>query len=473
MVRIRAPKFQINQGEWPVVADHFNRKEEIENLTPILLNAEAPLVFAIDAQWGKGKTTFIELWSHYLSLEIEGQEKQPYQSVTINAWSSDFAEDPLLPMLASINEWVVRQKTEEDPVIAKVDAFTQKVKALVPKLLRTGLNTGVKIATVGAVDVDALAERFLAEGAGQIAGDAIEHFQSKQAALETFKDVLQEALELLPEYQQNLIIFIDELDRCRPTYAIELLERVKHLFDVERLVFVLSLNEEQLAKGLQGVYGAEFNGKHYLKRFIDMDYQLRTPDLDRYVRVRFFTDEVEQHFNQSSQLHDVGGLLVSVVTWVCDRFDLSLRDVDQLATRCGLVARSISRDSVSSLLMIVTLLILRRENGDLYGKYVDDPESVNEVLLFLFGDLAKENKIPDDIYRIAGVLVGGVNTRRGHHHQTSNPVTEHWESERQSHDHDSLMYEKIGELIRLSQFQHGQSPKMAAERIEFVHKINL
>ena len=69
MVQVRVPKFEIKEDEWPVEADHFNRQKEIENLTPILLNAEAPLVFAMDAQWGKGKTTFIRLWQHYLKRE--------------------------------------------------------------------------------------------------------------------------------------------------------------------------------------------------------------------------------------------------------------------------------------------------------------------------------------------------------------------------------------------------------------------
>ena len=61
--------------------------------------------------------------------------------------------------------------------------------------------------------------------------------------------------------KKPMFVFIDELDRCRPTYAIELLETVKHLFDIPGLVFVIATNTDQLQHSIKAVYGAEFDAQ--------------------------------------------------------------------------------------------------------------------------------------------------------------------------------------------------------------------
>ena len=75
----------------------------------------------------------------------------------------------------------------------------------------------------------------------------------------------------------KVIILVDELDRCRPIYAIELLERVKHLFDTEGIVFVLGVDRKQLSHSVKALYGATFDAAGYLRRFIDIDYKLPLP----------------------------------------------------------------------------------------------------------------------------------------------------------------------------------------------------
>lgn len=67
------------------------------------------------------------------------------------------------------------------------------------------------------------------------------------------------------------MFFIDELDRCRPTFAIELLERIKHLFDIQNIVFVLSIDKEQLEASTAAAYGSAINAPEYLRRFIDLE----------------------------------------------------------------------------------------------------------------------------------------------------------------------------------------------------------
>ncbi len=75
--------------------------------------------------------------------------------------------------------------------------------------------------------------------------------------------------EILCERGNRLVIFIDELDRCKPTYAIKLLEQIKHYMMDDRITFVFSVNLEQLQHTIKCYYGADFDASRYLDRFFD------------------------------------------------------------------------------------------------------------------------------------------------------------------------------------------------------------
>lgn len=80
-----------------------------------------------------------------------------------------------------------------------------------------------------------------------------------------------------------LFILIDELDRCRPTYAIELLESIKHLFDIEGIIFIIATDTKQLSHSINAIYGNNFASEKYLKRFFDQEYSLIVPDNFEYI----------------------------------------------------------------------------------------------------------------------------------------------------------------------------------------------
>lgn len=83
--------------------------------------------------------------------------------------------------------------------------------------------------------------------------------------------------------KKPLIFIIDELDRCNPHYAVKTLERIKHLFNIPNIVFVLSIDKEQLSNSVRGYYGSDLiNADEYLKRFIDIEYTLPDPNVDSF-----------------------------------------------------------------------------------------------------------------------------------------------------------------------------------------------
>ncbi|XAG82177.1 KAP family NTPase [bacterium 19NY03SH02] len=463
-VPLRFKPLSFAEGEWPCVADKLGRSREIENLTPVLLNAEAPLVFAIDAPWGGGKTTFIKLWQQF--LKNEGKV-----SLYLNAWESDFADDPLLPMLSVLDDWFAKL----DPK-STAGKLWKKTKELGPSLLKTGITAGVKLATLGALDADAAIEKAASEAAGGVAGDIVDSFKTKQSALAQFKVLLAKLLDELPEDQQNLIIFVDELDRCKPTYAIEVLERIKHLFDIDRLVFVLAVNRDQLSKSIQGVYGPSFDGLSYLKRFIDLDYSLRIPDRNAYIRMRLQQKDLKSRFAKRQDGRNDIDTIESMLCWLCERFDYTLRDIDQLITRLRLIVRSIPSNYYFDAVVLLSMLVLRQENHELYQRFVLDVMCTNEVITFLLGGDAETTSFPRNFGFVAGWLISS-----GYDEYKKNnlePMIAYWEQLSGEFPDDNR---KQGELANLVQFarkkdmwrDYSDMRVTAFNRIELVSQIDI
>ncbi|MBT4129607.1 MAG: NTPase KAP [Candidatus Marinimicrobia bacterium] len=455
---------ELSLTDWPCPEDLLERKDEIENLSPVLLNAAAPLVFALDAPWGGGKTTFIKLWQHYL------ESKCGYTSLYLNAWESDFAEDPLLPVLATFDKWLKGNETTSE-----VKKSWEKVKTLAPSILKASAIAVTKIVTFGAVDADKITEQILAEATGKTAGNLVESFSQQQSAIKPFKKLVGKAMAALPKGQQNLIIFVDELDRCRPTYAVEMLERIKHLFEIERLVFVLSINRDQLSKSIQGLYGSSFDGDQYLKRFIDLDYQLRTPETGQYLKARLQQEDIEGYFNSRHQGNGEFDSLKDVLAVLIERFGYTLRDINQLVLRLRLILRSIPINKKLDPVVLSLMLILRKQNSDLYQQYIDDPSVTNEVIKFLMGDPENISNLPDHYGWIGGWMIQAASDHHGSFDKQT--LIKSWQDQLGAIDDSDPRHYEISRLIKLAKDRtvdrwHNQR-KLAFQRIELVEKIDV
>lgn len=463
-VPLRFKPLSFAEDKWPNVADTLGRSREIENLTPVLLNAEAPLVFAIDAPWGGGKTTFIQLWQQFLN-------KEGKVSLYLNAWENDFADDPLLPMLSVLDDWFAKL----DPK-STAGKLWKKTKELGPSLLKTGITAGVKLATLGALDADAAIEKAASEAAGGVAGDIVDSFKTKQSALAQFKELLAKLLDELPDDQQNLIIFIDELDRCKPTYAIEVLERIKHLFDIDRLVFVLAVNRDQLSKSIQGVYGPSFDGLSYLKRFIDLDYSLRIPDRNAYIRIRLQQKDLQSRFAKRTEGRDEYSVIEEMLHWLCERFNYTLRDIDQLTTRLRLIVRSIPSNYYLDAVVLMCMLVLRQEHNALYHQFKQDVGCTNEVIAFLLGGDIDKSPFPDSFGWICGWLI-----RSGYSHDNETEfesVVVPWEERISQLSTDNARKYEMTRLVEIARdrrmtFRRSNLRQTAFDRIELVSQIDI
>ena len=151
------------------------------------------------------------------------------------------------------------------------------MKAILPLGTKILLNLAGRLA-LGTVDASKEVQEAI-ESAGDSSADAaqkwlenkIESHNEEKRTLESFRETLQEFCET---QDKPVVFFIDELDRCRPVFAVKLIERLKHFFDVPNLVFVLLLNKDQLEKAIEGNYGVGIDASAYLEKFIHLNLRL-------------------------------------------------------------------------------------------------------------------------------------------------------------------------------------------------------
>ena len=226
----------------PWADDLLARQEVATRLTNLIATQEPPLTISIHGQWGTGKTFMLKRWQKDL-------EQQGFRAIYFNAWEDDFCDDPLLAILGQMSEYF-----KEGELKTLAHRVIQTASPLLQKNLLSVLSksTGITLEI---------------EQGQQDERDLLEEYFDQRATKDKLKEHLLKMSEAVFEETGHPLVFvIDELDRCRPTFAIELLERVKHIFDVPHIVFVFGLNRDELSKSLSSVYG-DINTDVYLRRF--------------------------------------------------------------------------------------------------------------------------------------------------------------------------------------------------------------
>lgn len=253
------------------------------------LGRRSSYVLNIDAEWGGGKSFFLERFRQ--QVELNG-----HVVAYMNAWRDDHAPDPYVAIMAAIDTAFAPYEKKRGKIGKAWTAVKSNGGRIVGKVaggvVKTLIKKHVGIPTSDLLEIDD--DNATLADAAQVAIDQsieittteidalfdksleamIDHFQKTDAAMQTFREKLASAVEILngADKKAPLFILVDELDRCRPSYAVQLLERMKHLFEVDGVVFVFATNSEQLKHSIAGAYGPGFDGFRYLKRFFDRTY---------------------------------------------------------------------------------------------------------------------------------------------------------------------------------------------------------
>lgn len=324
--------------------DKLNRGPIIQNLTEVIeqLELERGVVVGIDASWGKGKTTFINLWEKYLNEN----KSDIYSVIKFNAWDRDDSGNPLLSLIIELEELLSEETRGE------IYGFVKELlKGIIPNLIER--------ATCGGIKADDL--NILRNAHETLKYDLIEHEKTRIELRNKLKDSIAKLAQ-----EKKIIFFIDELDRCRPLYAIELLETIKHLFNVRNCIFILAWDKVQLSESVKTVYGTGMDSNGYLRRFIDLDYQLPEPSRKEYINYLIEKEELKESYYPT---------FYEILPSFCDVYDLSLRDIDKLVFYLSIHLKRVEKkdrlmetyEYVYSLLKAL-LIVIKIKKEDIYIK---------------------------------------------------------------------------------------------------------
>lgn len=335
--------------------DSFGRKPLADYLSASIraqsVRTEDSVTVALDADWGAGKTFFCRAW-------LEDLKASSHPVAYFDAWENDVGDEPAIALMVSIldglDEWEKKlpkgkaaanaaKALTQDAVrslrSALLPAAGVMAKGVVKKITGVAVDEVVEaLSAAPEQEIEIKSEQIIGAALDQIFTSALSEQRKRKTSLSDFRNTLAQKLQLLADNtgaRMPYFVFIDELDRCRPSYAVKLLEEVKHIFCIPEVCYVFSTNIDQLQNSVRAAYGADFDGRRYLRRMFAREYLLPSPSQDD--MVRFATSRLD--FVDQSKL--LTGLP---------------RKYSSAATAWGLVAKAMFPSDVRAQLQALELL---------------------------------------------------------------------------------------------------------------------
>ena len=340
--------------ENPFVNDALGRKRYAEILTSIVdAYGHSGCVLAICGKWGSGKTTFVKMWKAHL-------DHSGYKTIYFNAWESDYTTDPIVALVSEL-----RSLNSDRNSISKITANIGRI------LLATG-SSAIKSVLKNKVGIDCEVVNEALDEAKDIGIKSIEKYSEEKASLEDFKKSLSEYIADNAS-GKPVVYFVDELDRCRPDYAVKVLERIKHLFDIPDIIFVLSINKKQLECAIQGFYGtAKLDAEDYLRRFIDLEYELPKPNMKDFSQLLYKEYGFDDFLSSKERLmfflrEDEPTEFKVMASKIAEICQLDLRTQDRVFAICRVVLESMKANNYLLPDVLYLLCLLKVRYNDVYS----------------------------------------------------------------------------------------------------------
>ena len=345
--------------------DIFNRNDVLRNFYDILVSQEDSEMIALDGKWGSGKTFFIKqeiillkAMNPYIKEDrdklnivkskiMRERNLDPVKAnmlpVYYDAWQNDNDIDPIVSLCCEIADQIGKQFSPS--------AEFDKKKALV-----------------------AIADHFLNTNIGEICdsvkvNEYVEHLLNRRRLEDDVRDFFN---GLCDEKANRIIIFIDELDRCKPSYAVRLLEQIKHYMCDERITFILAVNTAQLQHTIRHFYGSEFDACRYLDRFFDLRTSLPAVNMNRFYESIGVYD--------SEMIDIVGKALIN-------EYRLDLREItrfmgainqikETVITRVGLGSYDeVEGRKLINYMIIPVVIVLHMTDINAYNRFIDGEDA--------------------------------------------------------------------------------------------------
>jgi len=249
---------------------------------------EGSLVLALSSKYGSGKTTFLEMWKS--SIESRGETADKPFVISLNAWESDYYGDPLFAIISALIKCLESEGKSVNSLVNAAKNFGWFTTAIGGQIVN-------KITGIDAVAAGELAEKKKGEREETIP-DAFSSYLDRKTAMDSLK---REIESFVAASKPRVLFLVDELDRCRPDYAITYLETIKHIFDIKGAVFLLAADRQQLQNSAKAEFGQDLDFEEYYRKFIHREIML--PKITETGYKRLATNYVPLYLERKGERH--------------------------------------------------------------------------------------------------------------------------------------------------------------------------
>ena len=336
--------------------DALDRLKVAESLTNLVRDQANPFVISLNGHWGTGKTFFLKRWQKQL-------ERDGFQAIYFNAWEDDFCDDPLVAIIGQLSDFF---STDD-----KLKKFGEQIKKAATPLLMKNIRS--------------VLHNYTGLTLPELSADILEVYADQRKSKNELKKKLEQLSNAKGEQGQPMVFIIDELDRCRPTFAVELLERVKHIFEVPGMVFVFGINRDELCSSIRSIYG-DIESDVYLRRFFDMEFLLPEASSETFCKHLIERYRLEEFFSALSvcaenNIHSENfSEFSNFFSRFCGLIGLSLRDIDYCLRTMVFVGKNLRERYRMYPYLLSALIPLQLKNRTLYRKFVQGERIGAEVM---------------------------------------------------------------------------------------------
>ncbi|WP_101474920.1 KAP family P-loop NTPase fold protein [Fusobacterium sp.] len=384
--------YNIVDNQFKKQEEDFKEKDVDKIIEMLENNSDYIQRIFIDGSWGTGKSYFCEALKEKINEENKKKEKErKINFIKINTWETDYFSDPMKSLIGEISSHITLnvETTQKAEQILK-NGLTIFGKAV--------LNKGLEKIGLDKANREELVSLF--KEVTQFETSELDEYNKYKQLVNDFKETL-----ITKEPDLKLIV-IDELDRCKPSYAIELLETIKHFFGVKNIIFIFLVNMEQLRSIASTSYLTEDKCSEYFEKFYDIKFSLPSLDYNDFIQIEYdkynqldiykpyksnkidmdyFSNEVDRFYE---------ALFLEAFNSNCDGESVAPRSFIKSFRKFSILLLSLSRKEKSCYpLMIVLILYFIREEFLL--KYKKDQEYGDNkptiLLLYLRTFFEKKN----------------------------------------------------------------------------------
>lgn len=311
--------------------DKLQRKEFISDLFNIFDNFgnydDGGLTIAINGKYGSGKSTLLNF------IIEENNNENKYHIVKYDAWQNNIFDNPLIPILYSLNSLNKNSN--------KIKEFAKNVVKSLPKII---VNT---LSNIHGVDLSALVTN----------ENIFDDYKKYTEIIDKYKNNLADFCK-----EKKIILLIDELDRCLPQYQIKVLETLYNIFNIPNLILVIALDKSQLEHSIKQIFGNQENTSGYLSKFIQYEIDLPDNNSNKYLEsLLAFNCEYPE--------------IREICATMFDKANISIRSSLQIVKELNLICNE-KRENGQPFnylfwypLFVCLVLIIKNQNREIYKKY--------------------------------------------------------------------------------------------------------